>query len=56
MERKKKKKTNLSYSYAIHSPNLITLIGFGFVVANMFLVMYFIPDLETPGPTWVYFR
>ncbi|KAG0296830.1 hypothetical protein BGZ96_008434 [Linnemannia gamsii] len=37
------------------APNLITLIGFGFVVSNLFVVMYFIPDLYSPGPTWVYF-
>ncbi|KAF9972332.1 hypothetical protein BGZ73_004569 [Actinomortierella ambigua] len=37
------------------APNLITLIGFGFVVLNMFVVIYYIPDMYTPGPTWVYF-
>ncbi|KAF9284575.1 hypothetical protein BGZ74_001708 [Mortierella antarctica] len=37
------------------APNLITLIGFGFVVSNLLLVTYFIPDLYGPGPTWIYF-
>ncbi|KAF9366224.1 hypothetical protein BGX34_005150 [Mortierella sp. NVP85] len=37
------------------APNLITLIGFGFVVVNMLLVIYFIPDLYTPAPSWIYF-
>jgi ethanolaminephosphotransferase len=37
------------------SPNLITLLGFIFVVVNFIIVLIFQPDLETPGPSWIYF-
>jgi ethanolaminephosphotransferase len=37
------------------APNLITLIGLGFVVANAFLAAYLVPDLESQTYTWVYY-
>lgn len=37
------------------APNLITIIGFCFVIADYILVAVMIPDLEKPAPSWVYF-
>lgn len=37
------------------APNLITLLGFLFIVNNFILVLVFVPDLVGPGPSWVYF-
>ncbi|KAJ1969623.1 hypothetical protein H4R35_006091 [Dimargaris xerosporica] len=37
------------------APNLITLVGFGFVIVNLGLLLYYSPDLATPAPAWVYF-
>ncbi|KAK3956326.1 hypothetical protein QBC32DRAFT_148752 [Pseudoneurospora amorphoporcata] len=37
------------------APNMVTLIGFGFIVANVGLLLIFIPDLVGPGPSWLYF-
>lgn len=37
------------------SPNLITLIGLGFTAANVLLVLYYVPDLGTEAPKWIYF-
>ncbi|KAJ1973261.1 hypothetical protein H4R34_005136, partial [Dimargaris verticillata] len=37
------------------APNLITLVGFGFVIGNLGLLLYYSPDLATPAPAWVYF-
>lgn len=36
-------------------PNLITLIGLGFMVSNVLLVVYYVPDLGTDAPNWIYF-
>nr|CAG8435200.1 5471_t:CDS:2 [Entrophospora candida]CAG8455736.1 484_t:CDS:2 [Entrophospora candida] len=36
------------------APNLITLCGLGFVFINMLCVIFWIPDLVGPGPTWLY--
>ncbi|KAI8929048.1 CDP-alcohol phosphatidyltransferase-domain-containing protein [Entophlyctis helioformis] len=37
------------------APNLITLLGFLFVIVNVGLVLFFTPDLGTGGPSWIYF-
>ena len=37
------------------APNLITLLGLCFVLANFFLMAYYIPDLRTSAPSWVYY-
>ncbi|KAI9146431.1 CDP-alcohol phosphatidyltransferase-domain-containing protein [Paraphysoderma sedebokerense] len=37
------------------APNLITLIGFGFVVFNLVTMIIFVPDLKGPGPSWIYY-
>ncbi|KAJ1983043.1 hypothetical protein H4R33_004916 [Dimargaris cristalligena] len=37
------------------APNLITLVGLGFVVVNLALFLYYTPDLVGPAPTWLYF-
>ncbi|KAJ1647368.1 hypothetical protein IWQ61_010101 [Dispira simplex] len=37
------------------APNLITLVGFGFVVGNLALFLYYTPDLTGPAPSWLYF-
>ncbi|TPX69225.1 hypothetical protein SpCBS45565_g02555 [Spizellomyces sp. 'palustris'] len=37
------------------APNLITLLGFFFVLANVAIVLIYTPDLATPGPSWIYF-
>ncbi|CCC10370.1 hypothetical protein SMACR_02941 [Sordaria macrospora] len=37
------------------APNMVTLIGFGFIVANVGLLLIFMPDLVGPGPSWLYF-
>lgn len=36
------------------APNMVTLIGFFFVLANIGLLVIFMPDLVGPGPTWLY--
>ncbi|KAJ3372191.1 hypothetical protein HDU91_004126 [Kappamyces sp. JEL0680] len=36
------------------APNLITLLGFLFVLANFLLLLHYTPDLSTPAPGWVY--
>jgi hypothetical protein len=36
------------------APNLITLLGFSFVILNFCLVLYWIPDLARPAPSWIY--
>ena len=38
------------------APNAITLTGFSFNLINLVLLFYYIPDLETEAPRWVYFR
>ncbi|ORZ37489.1 CDP-alcohol phosphatidyltransferase-domain-containing protein [Catenaria anguillulae PL171] len=37
------------------APNLITLIGFGFVWLNLLFILILMPDLAGPGPSWIYF-
>jgi hypothetical protein len=37
-------------------PNLITLIGFGFVVANLVCVAWLLPGLEGQRPFWLALR
>jgi ethanolaminephosphotransferase len=36
------------------APNLITLLGLCFVLANTILMIIYIPDLKTAAPPWVY--
>ncbi|KAF2674730.1 Choline/ethanolaminephosphotransferase [Microthyrium microscopicum] len=36
------------------APNMVTLIGFMFILGNVALMELFIPDLKGPGPSWVY--
>jgi ethanolaminephosphotransferase len=35
---------------------VITLCGLGFVVINLLMVFYYIPDFIGPGPPWIYYR
>ncbi|KAJ3370810.1 hypothetical protein GGF31_003836 [Allomyces arbusculus] len=37
------------------APNLVTLIGFAFIVANVLMTLWWSPDLVTPLPRWCYF-
>ncbi|ORY80424.1 CDP-alcohol phosphatidyltransferase-domain-containing protein [Protomyces lactucae-debilis] len=37
------------------APNLITLTGLGFIVANVFSILVLLPDLKGPGPAWLYY-
>ncbi|KIH94235.1 ethanolaminephosphotransferase [Sporothrix brasiliensis 5110] len=37
------------------APNMVTLIGFLFILANVALLVIFMPDLVGPGPSWLYF-
>ncbi|KAJ9199480.1 hypothetical protein DTO166G4_5488 [Paecilomyces variotii] len=37
------------------APNMVTLLGFFFIVANVIFVELFMPDLVGPGPTWLYY-
>lgn len=37
------------------APNLITLLGLFFIVANLFVVFYYDPYLNTSSPNWCYF-
>ncbi|KAJ5731434.1 uncharacterized protein N7483_005942 [Penicillium malachiteum] len=37
------------------APNMVTLLGFLFIVGNVFLIVFLIPDLLGPGPSWLYF-
>lgn len=36
------------------APNMVTLLGFFLIIANVGVVQLYIPDLIGPGPTWVY--
>ncbi|KAF2109793.1 hypothetical protein BDV96DRAFT_651759 [Lophiotrema nucula] len=36
------------------APNLITTLGFGFVVANFLTMLWYTPTLDQDCPTWVY--
>ena len=37
------------------APNMVTLIGFFFILANVALLVVYIPDLVGPGPSWIYY-
>lgn len=37
------------------APNMVTLIGFFFILGNVVLLEIFMPDLVGPGPAWLYF-
>ncbi|KXJ91400.1 CDP-alcohol phosphatidyltransferase [Microdochium bolleyi] len=37
------------------APNMVTLIGFMFILGNIGLLVLFMPDLVGPGPSWLYF-
>ncbi|KAK1764819.1 CDP-alcohol phosphatidyltransferase [Phialemonium atrogriseum] len=37
------------------APNMVTLIGFFFILVNVGLLVIFMPDLVGPGPTWLYY-
>lgn len=37
------------------APNAVTLIGFGFILTNVALLEFYVPDLVGPAPSWVYF-
>jgi ethanolaminephosphotransferase len=37
------------------APNMVTLLGFFFILANVGILAIYIPDLVGPGPTWVYY-
>ena len=37
------------------APNLITLIGFGFMLFNLTILFYKLPDLQGPTDSWVYY-
>ncbi|KAJ6009931.1 hypothetical protein N7499_004668 [Penicillium canescens] len=37
------------------APNMVTLLGFMWIVANVFIIEIFVPDMVGPGPGWIYF-
>ncbi|MCJ1303450.1 hypothetical protein MMC08_006260 [Hypocenomyce scalaris] len=37
------------------APNMVTLLGFFFILANVIFLEIFMPDLVGPGPTWLYY-
>ncbi|KAL7771123.1 hypothetical protein CFE70_001065 [Pyrenophora teres f. teres 0-1] len=37
------------------APNLVTLLGFFFILGNVVLLELYIPDLVGPAPSWVYY-
>ncbi|KAJ4329239.1 hypothetical protein N0V84_000365 [Fusarium piperis] len=37
------------------APNMVTLLGFCFILGNVALAQIFMPDLVGPGPSWIYF-
>ncbi|CAM1504676.1 Fc.00g022670.m01.CDS01 [Cosmosporella sp. VM-42] len=37
------------------APNMVTLLGFFFILGNIVLLELFMPDLVGPGPSWLYF-
>ncbi|KAF2682879.1 ethanolaminephosphotransferase 1 [Lentithecium fluviatile CBS 122367] len=37
------------------APNLVTLIGFFFILGNVALLEVYVPDLVGPAPSWVYY-
>ncbi|KAI0390202.1 CDP-alcohol phosphatidyltransferase [Xylariaceae sp. FL0594] len=36
------------------APNMVTLIGFFFIISNIALLVIVMPDLVGPGPSWLY--
>ncbi|KAI0451925.1 CDP-alcohol phosphatidyltransferase [Xylaria acuta] len=36
------------------APNMVTLLGFCFILANVALLVIVMPDLVGPGPSWLY--
>ncbi|KAI8082891.1 CDP-alcohol phosphatidyltransferase-domain-containing protein [Halteromyces radiatus] len=37
------------------APNLITLLGLGFMMINVLFIIIYVPDLGTEAPSWLYF-
>lgn len=37
------------------APNMVTLLGFFFILGNVALLEIFVPDLVGPGPSWLYY-
>ncbi|KAF9875720.1 CDP-alcohol phosphatidyltransferase [Colletotrichum karsti] len=37
------------------APNMVTLLGFFFILGNIGLLVVFMPDLVGPGPSWLYY-
>jgi hypothetical protein len=37
------------------APNLVTLLGFFFILGNVILLELYVPDLVGPAPSWVYY-
>ncbi|KAL5336740.1 CDP-alcohol phosphatidyltransferase-domain-containing protein [Aspergillus crustosus] len=37
------------------APNMVTLLGFLFIVGNIMLIELYMPDLIGPGPSWLYY-
>ncbi|KMU92638.1 sn-1,2-diacylglycerol cholinephosphotransferase [Coccidioides immitis H538.4] len=37
------------------APNMVTLIGFMFIIGNLLVLEVFVPDLVGPAPPWVYY-
>ncbi|EFW99521.1 sn-diacylglycerol cholinephosphotransferase [Grosmannia clavigera kw1407] len=37
------------------APNMVTLIGFCFILGNIGLLLIFMPDLVGPAPSWLYY-
>lgn len=37
------------------APNVVTLLGFGFIIINVLTVLYYDPDLNQESPRWTYF-
>ncbi|KAL1958056.1 hypothetical protein VTO42DRAFT_5268 [Malbranchea cinnamomea] len=37
------------------APNMVTLLGFVFIVGNVVLLEIYVPDLLGPAPSWVYY-
>ncbi|KAE9981533.1 hypothetical protein EG328_011570 [Venturia inaequalis] len=36
------------------APNLVTLLGFFFILSNVALMVWYVPDMVGPAPGWVY--
>ncbi|KAI9367467.1 CDP-alcohol phosphatidyltransferase-domain-containing protein [Aspergillus egyptiacus] len=37
------------------APNMVTLLGFMFIVGNVMFIEIYMPDLIGPGPSWLYY-